>query len=388
MTLFDRIGNWFRRHPIAKTDTGTPTPAGRGAKDHVIILDGTLSTLDEGMETNAGLTFRLLCERQGIAQRRSIYYEPGLQWEGWARAMDVAQGRGINRQIRRAYGYLASHYREGDRIFLFGYSRGAFAVRSLAGVIDRVGLLRHEHATERAVQLAYRHYQIDPDRPAARAFARRFCHLEAPIQMVGVWDTVKALGLRLPLLWMLTEARHAFHNHHLGSSIRHGFQALALDETRSVFEPVLWECPPGWEGNVEQMWFRGAHGDIGGQIGDFMAARPLANIPLVWMLERAEACGLALPDTWRDRFPCDVQAPMVGTLRGWGAAFLLRHRRVVGRDRSERLHPTAPVPQRRWWKNHVHPLDQLARSPGHPAPILDEISPPETGHRQKTVNPE
>ena len=86
--------------------------------------------------------------------------------------MAIVEGRGLNRQIRRAYGWLASHYREGDRIFLFGYSRGAYAVRSLAGVIDRVGLLRREHATERGVQLAYRHYQNGPDTVAAAAFAR------------------------------------------------------------------------------------------------------------------------------------------------------------------------------------------------------------------------
>ena len=117
------------------------------------------------METNAGLTFRLLCERRGQRNGQSLYYEPGMQWEGWAQALDVMQGRGINRQIRRAYGFLASHYRPGDRIFLFGYSRGAYAVRSLAGVIDRVGLLRHDQATERKVQLAYRHYQMRPGQP-------------------------------------------------------------------------------------------------------------------------------------------------------------------------------------------------------------------------------
>lgn len=318
-----------------------------------------MSSLHPEMISNAGMAFHLLCEKSGTA-RRSIYYEPGLQWEGWRRALDFAQGKGINRQIRRAYGYLASHYREGDRIYLFGYSRGAYAVRSLAGVIDRVGLLHHSHATERAVRLAYRHYENDPTREAAQAFSRRFCHLETEIEMVGVWDTVKALGLRLPLLWMLTEAKHAFHNHHLGSSIRHGFHALALNESRAVFEPVLWDCPPGWEGNIEQVWFRGAHGDIGGQIGSFASARPLANIPLVWMLDRAETCGLALPDGWRDRFPCDADAPMVGTWRGWGGVFLLRHRRIVGRDRSEYLHSTAPLPRKWWWQAQSPPVDKPA----------------------------
>ena len=92
---------------------------------------------------------------------------------------------------------------------------------------------------------------------------------------------------------------------------------------------------------MEQIWFKGAHGDIGGQIGDFAVARPLANIPLVWMLERSEALGLALPEGWRGRFPCDPGAPMVGTWRSWGKWFLWRRRRMVGRDRSERLHPSA-----------------------------------------------
>ena len=102
----------------------------RGPVTHVIILDGTMSTLNEGEETNAGLTYRLLAERGG--PDLSLYYEAGLQWRSWRNSWDVIVGRGINRQIRRAYGYLASRYRPGDRIFLFGYSRGAYAVRSLA----------------------------------------------------------------------------------------------------------------------------------------------------------------------------------------------------------------------------------------------------------------
>lgn len=342
MKVLGRLWRWLRRVPVAVTDPADPPPKGalRGPVDHIVILDGTLASLIPSRQSNAGRAFLLLRET-APGNRRAIYYEPGLQWRSWRDTLDVMQGKGINRQIRRAYGWLASHYRAGDRIFLLGYSRGAYAVRSLAGVIDRVGLLRHDMATERNVTLAYRHYERAPDAEVAGAFARACCHPVAPVEMVGVWDTVKALGLRLPLLWMLTEARHAFHNHQLGQAVRHGFHALALHETRQVFEPVLWECPPGAEGNVEQVWFRGAHGDVGGQIGDFEAARPLANIPLVWMLERAEACGLRLPPGWRDRFPCDPEAPMVGTWRGFGAAFLFRHRRVVGQDRSERLHSSA-----------------------------------------------
>ena len=325
---------------VETESTALPLGAARGVVDHVVILDGTMSSLQPGQETNAGLAYRVLSGHMP-GQRRRLYYEPGLQWEGWRNLGAVAQGRGINRQIRRAYGWLASQYRPGDRIYLLGYSRGAFAVRSLAGVIDRVGLLRRDCATERNVTLAYRHYRQSAGTPAAQAFAQETCHPAALIEMVGVWDTVKALGLRLPLLWMLTDRQHAFHTHHLGPSIRHGFHALALHETRAVFAPVLWECPEGWQGNVEQVWFAGAHADIGGQVGALAGARPLANIPLVWMLGRAEVCGLALPDGWRARFPCDPQAPMVGTWRSWGKLFLLRHRRVIGRDRSETVHPSA-----------------------------------------------
>ena len=97
----------------------------------------------------------------------------------------------------------------------------------------------------------------------------------------------------------------------------------------------------GLAGHLEQVWFRGTHGDIGGQLGGFEAARPLANLSLVWMLKRAEACGLPLPEGWKARFFTDATAPSVGTWRSWGKLFLQRGPRVVGQDRSERIHESA-----------------------------------------------
>ncbi|PSL21008.1 DUF2235 domain-containing protein [Shimia abyssi] len=333
--LHERIFGWLGEKLSSRHSKATPR---RGALTHVIILDGTMSTLEPGHETNAGLTYRLL---QEMGPSVSVYYEAGVQWHGWRQTLDVMMGRGINRQIRRAYGYLASRYRPGDRIFLLGYSRGAFAVRSLAGVIDRVGLLKASCATERNIRTAYRHYECTPDSETAQVFAQAHCHADVEIEMVGVWDTVKALGLRLPVLWRATEQRHEFHNHHLSPVVKHGYHALALDETREAFEPILWECPDGWSGRSEQVWFRGAHGDIGGMLGGFEAARPLSNISLIWMLEKIELCGLDLPEGWRDRFATDADAPMVGTWRSWGRMFLLRKRRVVGQDSSESIHATA-----------------------------------------------
>ncbi|MGI9395482.1 MAG: phospholipase effector Tle1 domain-containing protein, partial [Boseongicola sp.] len=108
-----------------------------------------------------------------------------------------------------------------------------------------------------------------------------------------------------------------------------------------AFQPVLWESNDDWDGHVEQVWFRGAHGDVGGQLAGYPEARPLTNIPLTWMLSRLEACELPLPENWRSRFPTDVDAPWVGTWRGWGKYFLARKKRVVGTDPSEAIHHTA-----------------------------------------------
>nr|WP_233252571.1 DUF2235 domain-containing protein [Maritimibacter sp. 55A14] len=319
---------------------GASRPAtSRGPIDHVVILDGTMSTLEAGLETNAGQTYKLLCE---LAPNRhvSLWYEAGIPWDGWRNAVNVIAGRGINRRIRRAYGFIASRYRPGDRIFLLGYSRGAYAARSLAGMIDQIGLLKAKHATERNIREIFRHYQATPGGESAQAFARLYCHETAEIEMIGVWDTVKALGIRLPILWRISPMATEFHSHRLGPTIRHGYHALAIDERRVAYTPVLWETPENWDGMAEQMWFRGTHGDVGGHLCGFEPARPLANIPLVWMLEKLEGCNLKLPEGWRDRFPCDVNAPSLGFWRGFGILFLWRRKRVIGIDRSERIHPT------------------------------------------------
>ena len=135
-----------------------------GPATHIVLLDGTMSSLMPGDETNVGLIYRLLHEEGD----HNIYYEPGIQWRGWRRAYEVISGVGINRQIRRAYTFLASHYHPGDRILLVGYSRGAYAVRALAGMIDRLGLLQPEANTPENVRQIYLHYRDDPSSPAAR----------------------------------------------------------------------------------------------------------------------------------------------------------------------------------------------------------------------------
>ncbi len=294
-----------------------------------------MSSLAPGEETNAGLAYGL-CREMGSAL--SIYYEPGLQWRDWRSARDVIMGRGINRQIRRAYGYLASRYRPGDQIYLMGYSRGAYAVRSLAGVIDRVGLLRADAATERNIRDVYRYYEAQTLSDAGRAFAEANCHPEVQIEAIGAWDTVKSLGINAPFLWRLSYPRHAFHNHDLSLIVKNGFQALALNENRVAYGPVMWTTPEGYTGRLEQVWFSGTHGDVGGQLSGHHAARPLSNISLVWLLSRMNESGLPLPLGWTHRFPQDPTAPSVGQWRGHGRILMSRRRRVVGADPSERIH--------------------------------------------------
>lgn len=331
------IRDWFfglfgRR---ARTEEGGTRV--RGAATHVVILDGTMSSLADGCETNAGLTFKLLSEVSASANM-TIHYEAGIQWRDWSGTWDVMTGRGINRQIKRAYGVVASRYRAGDQIVLIGYSRGAYAVRSLAGVIDRVGLVRDECATERVIRQAYRLYRTGGSDGVLQAFRTEHCYADTQVEAVAVWDTVRALGLRLPFVWRWSVSPHAFHNDALGPHIRNGFHALALDETRRAYAPIMWTCPPEWQGHMEQVWFRGTHADVGGQVWQYPPARPLANIPLVWMLERLEACNVQLPDGWRGRFEQDVDAPSIGKWHGWARVFLSRRRRRVGQDPSERLH--------------------------------------------------
>jgi uncharacterized protein (DUF2235 family) len=337
MRLNKRVMRWLGFKPRIEQSLAKLS---RDRVDHVIIFDGTMSSLKPGSETNAGLTYNLLRE-MAPSKHLSLRYECGVQWQHWRNTWDVMTGNGINRQIRRAYGVLASRYRPGDRIFLLGFSRGAYAARSMAGMIDQVGLLKHQQANVRNIRQIYRQYECSSDSDAERQFAEDNCHDGVEIEMIGVWDTVKALGFRPPVIWRWIKPKHMFHNHHLGDSIRHGFHALAMDETRAVFSPVMWQSRDDWSGVLEQVWFRGCHSDIGGNLGEYEAARPLANIPLVWMLDKMQGCGLPLPADYHERFSQSVDAPSVGSYRGWSKLFLWRKRRMIGADQSEKIHTSA-----------------------------------------------
>lgn len=332
-------GIWARL--LGFRNDAEPVPeTGKGCT-HVVLLDGTMSTLKRGAETNIGLTYRLLMELPDAAHVH-VYYEPGIQWRGLRRSHEVMAGIGINRQIRRAYVWLATRYRPGDRVMLMGYSRGAYAVRSLGGLVDRLGLLRRDSLNQARVEQLYCLYREAPGSPEAADFKARHCLPQVPIAFLGAYDTVRALGIRYPMVWRMLPLPHPYHNHALGAQVKVARHALALDETRAAYEPILWDTTMAHPGqNVIQMWFKGSHGDIGGQLNGRLDVRPRSNISLTWLLEEAEAAGLTLPENWQERFEMDADAPSIGTFSGFGKLFWLRRRRVPGRDRSEALHPTA-----------------------------------------------
>jgi uncharacterized protein (DUF2235 family) len=264
---------------------------------HVVVMDGTLSSLEEGFETNVGLAYRLLKRNAGPGV--TLHYQPGLQFDRGdllASAWSVLTGSGLDLQIQQVYGALASRYQPGDEIFLIGHSRGAFA--------------------------------------------EDCCHLEVRIAAIGVWDTVKALGLRLPGLWWLFKAKYQFHNHQISACVGAGFQAMALDETRDTYRPKMWDDTPDRPVHLQQVWFVGNNGDVGGQVMGSPQTRPLSNIPFVWLMQRLQDCGLPLPNAWEDEFTQDVHAPSTGNWSGLNWLFWARSRRVVGRFRSESLHPS------------------------------------------------
>ena len=314
----------------------TATDSETKPRNLIFLCDGTLTQLTPGLESNLGQMMRLL-NHLGDSSEQLLHYDRGIQGKGWRRWVNAASGQGINISIRNGYGFLARNYRPGDRIYLFGYSRGAYAVRSLAGMIGSIGLLRKDYSTERHVNLAFRFYQVGSQSTARQHFSMHRCDTGVPIEMLGVWDTVKSLGLPYPLLNRLAPMATEFHDHELGVHIRHGYHALAIDEDRTSFEPILWEQSPDWQGRLEQTWFPGAHSDVGGQTSK-AKYRPLANISLNWMLRRADAHGVLLPESWQSWFPEDAAGPMMGSRAGSSGFYVLREPRRTGQSDGETIH--------------------------------------------------
>ncbi|WP_024327994.1 DUF2235 domain-containing protein [Thioalkalivibrio sp. AKL19] len=189
-------------------------------------------------------------------------------------------GHGLTDKIENGYRFLMQHHREGDRVYLFGFSRGAYAVRALSGMLEQCGLL-HPGQEDRVPQ-ATRLYTRQKNPEEAAAFRSRHTR-PCPVRFIGAWDTVGSLG------YLYRNRR--FFDTKLSHLVTNACHALAIDERRPKFEPLLWdETRAEPHQTLEQLWFPGAHADVGGGY----PKRQLAEIALQWMLQRAEHAGLQI----------------------------------------------------------------------------------------------
>jgi hypothetical protein len=217
-------------------------------------------------------------------------------------------GAGTALTIRRAYKFLVSNYQPNDRIYLFGFSRGAFAARSLAGFVDCVGVgLRTvpRDQLDRAIDEAYFAYEyLEGDTNTVRSGIKEYLHEylvgskhdrrerefdfdSLPIYLIGIWDAVASLGLPSKAA-ATTRIFNSYHQTELPRNVSHAYHALSLHELRSDFEPHVWSNKGRDDQTVEQRWFAGDHSDVGGG----HPTRDLSDITLAWMLGKVESAGL------------------------------------------------------------------------------------------------
>lgn len=332
----------------------------------VIAFDGTWDSADScNAETNVAILTRAIHATRhtdGILQV-TLYLRgvgtTGLQAD---RLFDGATGLGVDDNIRSAYMFLAQNYVPGDEIFLFGFSRGAFSARSFAGLLNATGLLKRQSLA--ALSRAWHFYRADvaPRTPAAFLAANPGIdiHPDVTIRFLGVWDTVGSLGIPSPLRLRINRDLYGFHDTSPCPIVKEAWQALAIDEHRRSFVPTLWTgvVPPGCR--IGQTWFVGAHSDVGGGY----VQRRLADIPLRWMAEKAEAAGLCLD--WSclpPAGPDDCHAARHDSSRGvFAIAQLLPVLRMIG-DRAIRLHG----PQR--WRTTIAGTEGAINETVHPSAI-------------------
>lgn len=227
-------------------------------------------------------------DAQGIKQ--VVFYDWGIG-SYHSKIRGGGMGSGLDKNIKDGYRFLVHNYEPGDEIYLFGFSRGAYTVRSLSGFINKCGILNTENAPN--IDAAFNYYKKKSDKPSsAAAKAWRNKNSVEPktyIHFIGVWDTVGAMGLPFSIFGLI-EQKDLFYDHHIGSNIRTARHALALDEKRDDFKPTIWNPKQGVD--LEQVWFAGVHSDVGGSYKPDSNGTVYSDIPMVWMQQEANAKGL------------------------------------------------------------------------------------------------
>jgi uncharacterized protein (DUF2235 family) len=272
-----------------------------------LFLDGTWNTVQDN--TNVW-RMKALC---AAAEDQLCYYSVGVGTQYGERLKGGMFGYGLDDEVILAYQWLAENYNPNDRVYLFGFSRGAFTARSLAGLISKCGLLKPGSPV--SLKQLYDRYrkglavhtirELKNVPPAQRTFEENWLleySMPIPIFFQGVYDTVGALGVPFGNLPLISRSNYSFLETDLRINEDRGFHALAIDEHREAFAPTLWkktvrQNSPSYPARpldqLEQRWFVGAHGDVGGGYANGI----LAQIPLNWLMQKAQMHGLIFKDT-------------------------------------------------------------------------------------------
>lgn len=290
------------------------------AKNIILCSDGTGNRGGKLLGTNVWRLFKAVDlhghESDPTKSAQITFYDDGVGTEDFKlfKLLGGAFGWGLSRNIRQLYAFLVKNYEPGDQIYLFGFSRGAFTVRSLGGLITRCGVLDRKECESRQklndqVKEAFRAYR-NRDTSAGERFRDHWGVKDAEhapdgkvsIHFIGVWDTVDAVGVPIDELrdWLNSIWPYRFHDHNLNELVKNGYHALSIDDERHTFHPVMWNETNKVAGQtIEQVWFPGVHSNVGGGY----PKDELALVTLDWMMTKAEEQehGLRFTDEHRRR---------------------------------------------------------------------------------------
>jgi len=262
------------------------------SKQIAYCADGTWDTSTS--HTNVYKLYKALI----IGANQMPFYDDGVGASGnpIVKIVGGAFGTGLWDKIKEGYVKISQVYEAGDPLFIFGFSRGAYTARSLAGMIMACGLPTQDF-TDDLVDTAFNAYRDKANR-ANLLKGLAGCNLVTPqITMVGVWDTVGSLGIPSGF-GGVDPIAYGFLDTGLHPSIKNAYHALAIDERRAQFPPTLWDGPAAPGQTLEQVWFTGAHSDVGGgEPDDLPGTTALSDLTLGWMMSKASALGLQFDPT-------------------------------------------------------------------------------------------
>lgn len=302
------------------------------SKRIVFCADGTWDTT--ASHTNVYKLFKALI----TSSDQMPFYDDGVGADGdpITRLVGGAFGTGLWNKIKDGYKKIAHVYESGDQVFLFGFSRGAFTARSLAGMIAASGLPTANFSDD-MVDMAFDAYRNKQDRAEILQKLKN-CNMDPnpEITMVGVWDTVGALGIPAAV-GEVDPIVYGFLDTTLNSKIKHGVHALAIDERRAQFAPTLWTGKPLEGQTLEQVWFTGAHSDVGGgEPDDLPGTTALSDITLSWMMCKASGVGVKFDPAVFEQYtlPLDPELALDKFHESWKVFCGFPIRRQVDKDAS------------------------------------------------------